>query len=633
MKNIILVQTQDIIVNRYLPLAISNVWLYAQTFKQIEQQYRVADVVIDKVDPDVYFNKINFKPDVVAFSVYVWNWKHTVEMSKTVKKRFPDCKIIVGGPSIPKYDHAFFKKNPYFDIAVLGEGELAFKTILSNNLEPISIPNVFYKGHSLPKLIARTHDLDAIPSGMETGFYKFIMDKYNKFYPNTRWALAYETMRGCPYHCSFCDIGDSYHNKVKFFNIDKIYKDIDWMSLNGIEYVNVVDSNWGMFERDLDITKYVIHNKLKYGFPQHWDVSFAKNNYNRIFNIALENKLAKTNLFKGITFAYQSTDSDVLKAIDRFNLDPIKSQELLSRFRNEEISTYSELVFPLPNDTKNTLKKSIQDLIDWGQRDFLQIHMTTMQPNAPINSRQTRKKYGLKTKFLNMAVWGLDESNLNRWFDRQEVIIETNTLTKKEHIESYLFSWIVISLYYYGWGHYIIEYLNKKFNIKHTDLMQNLLDYSKKEKNNLLYEEYVYLKKHFIKILKNEKSWGRKILPNCSKYFDPKAASSIVYYQNKKKYFSFIYKWLINNLDVTKEEAKEIIEFNDCVFFDYKKKYPFEKHFSKQLVNTLFSNDENKFIFDHYDANNIFDLNEYCLKAFHWQRKNKYWHCSIKKSQ
>ena len=633
MKNIILVQTQDIIVNRYLPLAISNVWLYAQTFQKIKEQYRVADVVIDKVDPTVYLNKIDFQPDVVAFSVYVWSWKHTVEMSKAIKKRFPLCKIIVGGPSIPKHDRYFLDKNPYFDIAVLGEGEEALKNILINNLEPQAIPNVFYKGHSFPPVVKRTNKLDSIPSGMETGFYNTIIDKYNILYPDTRWALAYETMRGCPYHCSFCDIGESYHNKVKFFSIDKIYKDIDWMSKNRIEYVNVVDSNWGMFERDLDITKYVIHNKLKYGFPQHWDVSFAKNNYNRIFNIALENKMAKTNLFKGVTFAYQSTNSDVLKAIDRFNLDPVKSQELLSKFKDEEISTYSELVFPLPNDTKHTLKQSIQDLIDWGQRDFLQIHPTSVQPNAPINTKQTRKKYGLKTRLLNMAVWGLDDSNVNRWFDKQEVIIETNTLTKKEHIESYLFSWIVISLYYYGWGHYIIEYLNKKFSIKHTDLLENLLDFAKQEKNNLIYDEYVYLKKHFNKILKNQTRWGRKVLPNCSKYFDPKAASSIVYYQNKKKYYDFIDKWLSLNFDLRKNEIEEMIKFNDCVFFDYRRRYPFEMKFSKNLVNILFGNEKNNFTFDHYDAKNVFDLNEYCLKTFHWQRKNKYWHCSIKKNK
>lgn len=633
MKNIILVQTQDIIVNRYLPLAISNVWLYAQTFKKIKDQYKVADVVIDKVDPTIYVNKINFKPDIVAFSVYVWSWKHTVEMSKTIKRKFPDCKIIVGGPSIPKQDRLFFKKNPYFDIAVLGEGEEALKNILINDLEPQSIPNVFYKGHSFPNIIKRTDDLDAIPSGMETGFYETIMDKYNRLYPDTRWALAYETMRGCPYHCSFCDIGEHYHNKVKFFNIDKIYKDIDWMSQNKIEYVNVVDSNWGMFERDLDITKYVIHNKLKYGYPQHWDVSFAKNNYNRIFNIALENKLAKTNLFKGITFAYQSTDNNVLKAIDRFNLDALKSQELLAKFKEEEISTYSELVFPLPNDTKDTLKKSMQDLIDWGQRDFLQIHLTTVQPNAPLNNPQTRKKYGLKTKFLNMAVWGLDEGNLNKWMDKQEAIIETNTLTKQEHIESYLLSWIVISLYYYGWGHYIIEYLNKKYFIKQIDLLENFLNYAKQEKNNLIYNEYTFLKKHFKKVLNNESRWGRKILSNCSKYFDPKSASSIVYYQNKKDYYELIYKWIKNNFGIDKNEINEIIKFNDCVFFDYKRKYPFTKTFSKKFVNILFNNDKNIFTFDHYDANNVFELNEYCLKTFHWQRKNRYWHCSIKKSQ
>ena len=120
------------------------------------------------------------------------------------------------------------------------------------------------------------------------------MKKYNNKYKNVTWGIIYETMRGCPYHCAFCDIGDSYHNKVKKYNIERIYKDIDWMSKNKIEYVSIADSNWGIFERDIDISKYVVDNKLKYGYPKHWDVTFAKNNYDRVFKIAIYDKLSKT---------------------------------------------------------------------------------------------------------------------------------------------------------------------------------------------------------------------------------------------------------------------------------------------------------------------------------------------------
>ena len=109
MHNIVLVQTHDLIVNRYLPLAVSNIWLYAQKSEKVKHSYRVRDVVIDKVDTEKYVADMQFTPDVFAFSVYVWNWKHTKEFAQSIKKRFPACKIVVGGPQIPKNDKDFFE--------------------------------------------------------------------------------------------------------------------------------------------------------------------------------------------------------------------------------------------------------------------------------------------------------------------------------------------------------------------------------------------------------------------------------------------------------------------------------------------------------------------------------------------
>ena len=170
MNNVILVQTHDLIVNRYLPLAISNVWLYAHQSDYVRKNYYLKDVIIDKIDPQKYIKDLDFKPNLFAFSVYLWNFKHTKDFAIKIKKNFPDCKIIVGGPQIPKNDTNFFNKHPYFDIAVLGEGELAFKEILENNCSPQNLPNVFFKGYTFPRIINRTEDLTKIPSPIQSAF-------------------------------------------------------------------------------------------------------------------------------------------------------------------------------------------------------------------------------------------------------------------------------------------------------------------------------------------------------------------------------------------------------------------------------------------------------------------------------
>lgn len=631
MYNVVLVQTHDLIVNRYLPLAISNVWLYANESETVKKKYKLRDVIIDKVDTDEYVEKLTFVPHIFAFSVYLWNFKHTKKFAISIKKKFPECKIIVGGPQIPKDDKLYFKKHPYFDIAVLGEGEVAFKEILENNCCPKTLPNVFYKNYKFPNIINRTEDLSKIPSPIQTGFYDMIMEKYNKIYKDIKWALIYETIRGCPYHCSFCDIGESYHNKVKQFDITRVYKDIDWMSRKKIEYVSVADSNWGMFERDLDISKYVIFNKLKYNFPKHWDVSFAKNNYDRIFKIALHDKLNHTNIFKGVTFAYQSTDKDVLRAIDRFNIDPNKSKHLMYMFKKHDIPMYSELVFPLPNDTILTLKNSIEDVLNYGQKDFLQVHTTSVQPNAPLSKSETRKKYRIKTKLLPVATHSLDINNRKDYLDDGEILISTNTLTKTNHIEAFCFSWATITLMYYGWAHYIIEYLVKSKKIKYTDVIQDIIDYANSTKNNIFYIEYQNTKNHFRKILDNKELWDRKIFGKNGMFFELKAASSCVFLLNKQDFYKFMKNYLMDR-EINETSATQLVDFNFNACVDPNTKYPLKKNYKKSLIKKLTGLDTNSVTFDHYDKKSKLSLIQFCQKAYHWQRKNAYWRCTIKKN-
>ena len=86
MNNVVLVQTHDLIVNRYLPLAIGNIWVYAHQSEYVRKNYKIADVIIDKIDPEEYIESIDFIPNVFAFSVYLWNFKHTKSFAKTIKK-------------------------------------------------------------------------------------------------------------------------------------------------------------------------------------------------------------------------------------------------------------------------------------------------------------------------------------------------------------------------------------------------------------------------------------------------------------------------------------------------------------------------------------------------------------------
>ena len=72
-------------------------------------------------------------------------------MSKQIKKKFPNCLIIFGGPQVPDEPKQYLKDNIHIDICIRGEGEEPFKQILLGN-ELTSIKGVhtkfFETGHS-----------------------------------------------------------------------------------------------------------------------------------------------------------------------------------------------------------------------------------------------------------------------------------------------------------------------------------------------------------------------------------------------------------------------------------------------------------------------------------------------------
>ena len=88
----------------------------------------------------------------------------------------------------------------------------------------------FQKSGKLCEQPSRLNNLEIIPSPILSGFYDWIIEKVEKEIGDQIWQVTYETLRGCPYKCAFCDIGDEYWQKIKTFDLERVYKEIDWMS-------------------------------------------------------------------------------------------------------------------------------------------------------------------------------------------------------------------------------------------------------------------------------------------------------------------------------------------------------------------------------------------------------------------
>jgi hypothetical protein len=62
----------------------------------------------------------------------------------------------------------------------------------------------------------------------------------------------YETTRGCPYKCTYCDWGGGTFTKVVKKPLETIFAEIEFLCANKIEYFFVADANFGIYKEDVD---------------------------------------------------------------------------------------------------------------------------------------------------------------------------------------------------------------------------------------------------------------------------------------------------------------------------------------------------------------------------------------------
>ena len=241
----------------YLPYSAGIIWSYANQFESIKQAYTLNHVLWRRESIDSAVSKLA-EQDVVALSSYVWNRNYNYALAKRLKEINPSCCIIFGGPEPAIADPKIFVKHPYVDVIIKKEGEYIFKNVLDSidNLESVTGLVLNVNGQALDTGTSpRIDELDTIPSPYLTGFFdKIVADN-----PNVEWNATLETNRGCPYACTLCDWGSLTYNKIKKFNLERIFAELEWIANHKCGFLSVTDANFGIFvERDnLIIDKFI----------------------------------------------------------------------------------------------------------------------------------------------------------------------------------------------------------------------------------------------------------------------------------------------------------------------------------------------------------------------------------------
>ncbi len=343
--------------------------------------------------------------DVLGLSCYTWNWRLQTEIASLVKSRHPSCLVIVGGPHPDYSDPSFFDRHPAIDAVVVKDGEIPFARLLQRVLSHSDV-DAFRRsggemsdipGLCLPSTGGGLTSEPQLPTAFETSHYLAQESFYASFLRDHPEGVvaAWETNRGCPFRCSYCDWGSNTMSKMRTFGMDRLRDEIDWFARSGVRVIFSVDSNWGMFKRDLALTESIVAAKERWGHPAYFAYSNAKNVPDR--TVAISRAVIGAGLETAHTLSIQHSSEAVLEATDRENISVEKQIEVVRALRADGVPISVQLILGLPGDTPALWRRTFTDLMEWGIHDGYVVTSYHLLPNAPAARPAYRSEWGIET--------------------------------------------------------------------------------------------------------------------------------------------------------------------------------------------------------------------------------------------
>lgn len=470
----------------FLPLVAAQLRAYAEQDPQVAAAYSFTDPVFLPDSPDRIAAGI-LDPDVLGLSCYVWNFRRQMKVARLVKQRYPDVLVVAGGPHVPDHPVTFFADFPWVDVLVHGEGEDAFRAVLRERLRPHPdyrrVPGVSVR-HGRVAVAGRPPV--RLPRQIRTGS-PYLLGHLDAAVRTCRerglrFYALWETNRGCPYSCAFCDWGSATMSAVRMFDDERLTGEIDWFGRNDVEDLFICDANFGIVARDEEIARALADTRARYGAPRQVRVNFAKNSNDRV--LAISRTWHAAEMLMGTTLSMQSADLDVLEAIDRKNIGLANYQRLQRRYQAERIPTYTELILGLPRETAGSFRQGLGSLLAAGNHDDIRVYDFVILPNAPINSPEKIERYGLETipKRLYVEETGTPADEA----ETVDLVVRTASMSSADMAECLIFVALIQFLHNGCYTRYVARHLDAAHGIDYTAFYTSLQDYFRTRPDTVL---------------------------------------------------------------------------------------------------------------------------------------------------
>ena len=397
---------------KYVHTNIAIKYLY-ETIK--DKDVNVKEFTINEPIGKILRDIMSFNADVIAFSVYIWNVEDILKLCENIKKLRPSIKIILGGPEVTYRSEEILNEYSFIDYVIVGEGEEAFPNLIEyiengftnklNSLvendskgtnyelqEETLLKNVTYRknGNIIVGDIGMICDITKIPRIARKIAYEY------------DGKIVYiETVRGCPYNCSYCL--SSTIKGIRPFLMDRVKDELKILMDAKVRLIKFVDRTFNYDKkRALEIWRFILDNNICSEF--HFEISA-----HLIDDEILEFfKTVPKGVFR-LEIGVQSTNPDTIKAINRNTNFEVITKVTKKIMENKNITTHLDLIAGLPYEGYERFKESFNDVYDLNPSE-LQLGFLKLLSGCQITAEKDLYEYEytsyppyevLKNKFIS----------------------------------------------------------------------------------------------------------------------------------------------------------------------------------------------------------------------------------------
>lgn len=342
--------------------AVYSLKAYAEEYSQ---HVEIGEFTINHY-PDAILQEIyRKKPDVIAFSCYIWNLSVIELLIRDLPQILPETDIWVGGPEV-SYDSAeFLEKHPQVKGVMVGEGEETFRELTAYYVEQQikldDIKGIVWRdrdGKIRSNLPRPLMNLDQIP---------FLYQDLEQF---ENRIIYYESSRGCPFSCSYCL--SSIDKSVRFRSTEKVTEELQFFLDRKVPQVKFVDRTFNCRHS---------HAWTIWNYIREHDNGVTNFHFEIAADLLNEEELTLLNTMRPglvqLEIGVQSTNPKTIQEIDRV-MDFEKLSRIVKQVQaGNNIHQHLDLIAGLPYEGFDSFVKSFQDVYalrpDQFQLGFLKV--------------------------------------------------------------------------------------------------------------------------------------------------------------------------------------------------------------------------------------------------------------------